>query len=177
MSATSCIASLNPRPPLQADVTDPAIVEAAAWAVGHLRNLSDSGVYTSLSLAAILDAATQEGVYHNNTLLTLELASPHLLDGVPTSVHRVVVMADLEDGVRSFAIDAFPIMEPDAIEEFWTRKVDAHRCVVIVAGEGRRGGWRAEGRCRSGPRAGRVGDNVTHTHTHTSRPCLSPFLH
>lgn len=95
--------------------------------MGHLSNMSDSGVYTSLRLISIMEAATQEGVYHNNTLLTLELGSPHFLDGVPTSVHKVIVMADLEDGVRSFAIDQFPVMEPDAIEEFWMRKVDRHR--------------------------------------------------
>jgi hypothetical protein len=114
-------------PVVEVDVDDPAAVEAAHWAVEHLRNLSDSGVYTSLRLQAVTQAATQEGVYHNNTLLTLTLASPHLLDGFPTSEHQVIVMADLEDGVRSFAIDQFPIMEPDAIEEFWMRKVDAHR--------------------------------------------------
>jgi hypothetical protein len=114
-------------PVMELDVDDPAAVEAAHWAVGHLRNLSDSGVYTSLRLQAITHAASQEGVYHNNTLLTLTLASPHLLDGFATSEHQVIVMADLEDGVRSFAIDQFPIMEPDAIEEFWMRKVDAHR--------------------------------------------------
>ena len=95
--------------------------------MNHLKNMSDSGVYTSLSLVAILEAATQEGVYHNNTLLTVELASPHLLDGLPSASFKIIVMADLEDGVRSFAIDQFPIMEPDAIEEFWMRKVDRHR--------------------------------------------------
>lgn len=114
-------------PIISADVDEPHIVEAADWAVGHLRNMSDSGVYTSLSLVSVLEAATQEGVYHNNTMLTVRLASAHFLDGVPTSDHKLIVMADLEDGVRSFAIDVFPIMDPDAIEEFWMRKVDAHR--------------------------------------------------
>lgn len=39
----------------------------------------------------------QEGVFHNNTFLTIELASPHLLDA-DTSLHDVLVMRDLEDG-------------------------------------------------------------------------------
>jgi hypothetical protein len=81
------------RRPSQASPDDPTVLEAATWAVEHLRNLSDSGVYRSLSLLRVLDAATQEGVYHDNTLLTLELASPHFLDGAPTSTHRVIVMA------------------------------------------------------------------------------------
>ncbi len=69
----------------------------------------------------------QEGIFHSNTFLTVDLASPHLLQGSPSSQHRIVVMRDLEDGQRSFAIDEFPVMEPDSIEEFWMRKVDAAR--------------------------------------------------
>lgn len=77
----------------QARVDDPAIVEAATWAVAHLANLSDSGVYTSIRLRRIVDAATQEGVYHNNTMITVELESPYLLDAEPMSVHKIIVMA------------------------------------------------------------------------------------
>lgn len=135
-------------------------------------------MYTSLRLRRVLDAATQEGVFHNNTMVTVELESPHFLDAEPVSVHKIIVMAvraagparvgpwaratplattgplrraptrrgatfptprtacrvqDLEDGVRSFAIDEFPVMEPDAVEEFWTRKVERARAARAAA--------------------------------------------
>ena len=36
-------------------------------------------------------------------------------------------MESKEDGVLSFAIDDFPIMTDESIEEFWIRKVERHR--------------------------------------------------
>lgn len=114
------------------DPASPEAQEAAEWAVRHLAGLSDSGVYESLTLLRVASAARQEGVYHANTLLALELGSPHLLDGAPSTTVRVVVMADLEDGVRSFAIDDFPVMEPAAIEEAWEGKVEAGRAAREV---------------------------------------------
>ena len=108
-------------------VHEPHVVEAAEWALAQLRELSDSGVYRSLSLARVARAATQRGVFHDNTFLELELASPHLRSGAGADSFDVVVMRALDDGVRSLAIDEFPEMTDDAIERFWIEKVERHR--------------------------------------------------
>ena len=108
-------------------VHEPHVVEAAEWALAQLRELSDSGVYRSLSLARVARAATQRGVFHDNTFLELELASPHLLSGADSEPFDIVVMKALDDGVRSLAIDEFPEMTEDAIEQFWIEKVERHR--------------------------------------------------
>ena len=120
-----CADELPPR--VERGVHEPQVVEAAEWALDQLRELSDSGVYRSLSLARIARAATQRGVFHDNTFLELELASPHLLSGADSEPFDIVVMKALDDGVRSLAIDEFPEMTEDAIEQFWIEKVERHR--------------------------------------------------
>ena len=99
----------------------------AQFAVEELRGLSDSGVFTTLSLARVHSAESGRGVFHHNWFFTVDLSSPHLLGGAPTSRHDIVVMESLEDGVRSFAIDEFPDMEPDAIEAHWQVMVEEHK--------------------------------------------------
>ena len=97
------------------------------FALDELKKLSDSGVYETLSLQEVVSAATQTGVFHFNYFLTLQLASPHFKDGKPSAPFEVMVMRNLEDGVFSFAIDEFPVMDEDAIESFWIEKVERHR--------------------------------------------------
>ncbi len=97
------------------------------FAVTELQGLSDSGIYTTLSLHAVLSAEAARGVFHDKWHFKLALASPHFRDGAPTSTHDVVVMRALDDAVMSFAIDEFPDMDEDAIQAHWEQMVDRHR--------------------------------------------------
>ena len=116
--------SCAPPPP---HATPPPPSRAPQFAMDELKKLSDSGVYETLSLHKIASAATQTGVFHFNYFLQLEMASPHFKDGAPSAAFDVMVMRNLEDGVFSFAIDEFPVMDEDAIEEHWIEKVERHR--------------------------------------------------
>jgi hypothetical protein len=106
-------------------------IESAATQVSaegsRMRALALSGSFSPSLLLTFSFSPLQDGIFHYNTHVTVKLSSPHLLDGAASSTHRLLIMIDKEDRTRSFAIDAFPMMEPDAIEEFWMRKVDAHR--------------------------------------------------
>ena len=102
-------------------------VKAAEFAVHELKKLSDSGIYATLSLNKIISANFQRGVYHNNTILEIELSSPHFKSGKTIETYSMIVMKHLEDGISSFAIDEFPVMKDDAIEEFYIQKVESKR--------------------------------------------------
>jgi len=116
-------------PKIQASVHAPAIVEAAEFVVEELSKLSDSGVYETLTLAQIVSAQTQRGVFHENTFLTLELASPHFLSRNATERFEVIDMVRVDDKSRSFAIDTFPEMSEESIEEFSIRNVERRRAL------------------------------------------------
>lgn len=47
----------------------------------------------------------------------------------------MIVMRNLKDGSRSFAIDNFPLMDEDASEQFWIRKVERHKATRARAFE------------------------------------------
>lgn len=119
---------LPPALPTCARATTPHVAPTPPqFVLEELQELSDSGVYRSLSLGRIHSAASQRGIFHDNIFLDLSLTSPHLNGGAAESRHEVMVMRALEDGVLSFAIDEFPDMDEDAIEAFWIEKVEAHR--------------------------------------------------
>jgi len=113
----------------QLDVSGEVAQARATYALEELSRLSDSGVYSTLSLHGVLAASEEEGIFHHNTMLTLELASPHFLSGTSTEKFELVVMQHKDDGIRSIAIDEFPVMSEAAIEEFWTQKVEEQRAL------------------------------------------------
>ena len=84
----------------------------------------------TLTLAQIVSAQTQRGVFHENTFLTLEeLASPHFLSRNATESFEVIDMVRTDDKSRSFAIDTFPEMSEESIEEFSIRNVERRRAL------------------------------------------------
>ena len=109
------------------DVNSQKAVKDAEFAVKELSKLSDSDIYTTLSLKKIIYAAQQDGIFHDNTLLTLELTSPYFNSKKLSEEFKMIVMVHKEDGVKALAIDEFPIMDEDAIEEFYIQKIERRR--------------------------------------------------
>jgi hypothetical protein len=109
------------------DVNEPKVVQAAEFALKELARLSDSKIYDSLSIAKIQKAYSTEGFWHDNIVISLDLASPYYKSGLDSEEFSVVVMTHKDDGARSFAIDEFPVMDADAIERYTNIRIDASR--------------------------------------------------
>ncbi|KAJ8607418.1 hypothetical protein CTAYLR_009976 [Chrysophaeum taylorii] len=103
----------------------PEVVEAAEFVVSQLARISDSGIYRTLSVRRIVAAEESRGIFHNNTFLTLELASPYFESGSPVETFEAIVM--VRDGERAMAIDAFPEMRDDAVEAFEIEAIERRR--------------------------------------------------
>jgi len=108
---------------LALDVNSAATLAQANFALDELKKLSDSRVYSTLSLSKILSAHQEDGIFHENTILKLELASPYYKSGNASETYEMIIMRHKEDGSKSLAIDEFPVMHDFAIEEFWIEKV------------------------------------------------------
>mmetsp|Transcript_11398 Transcript_11398/g.23320 ORF Transcript_11398/g.23320 Transcript_11398/m.23320 type:complete len:185 (-) Transcript_11398:26-580(-) len=55
--------------------------------------------------------------------MQLELSSPHFKSKAPSETFSVLVLTSLSNPEhKSFAIDKFPEMDPDAVEQFWIKK-------------------------------------------------------
>ncbi|KAJ0404351.1 hypothetical protein P43SY_001471 [Pythium insidiosum] len=116
-----------------APVDHPLVQDAANFAVDYLRSISDSGIYETLRLVHIEDAATQTATFHDAIHLCVSLASPYFKSGNATEQFQLVVLEGKEPtGIppkreRSIAIDEFPVMDEDAIEAFWIQMVETRR--------------------------------------------------
>jgi hypothetical protein len=109
------------------DIHSAAVVKQAEFALQELAKLSDSGVYESLKLNRILSAEEKSGIYHDNLHLVLELASPYFKSGLSTQQIQIVVMRHKSENVTTLAVDEFPKMNEDAIEEFYIKRVEERR--------------------------------------------------
>lgn len=76
----------------------------------------------------------QLGDFHYVTHLRVALASPHFASQKPLEAFDMMVLErkplpgqDRYADGRSIAIDEFPVMDEDAIEQFWIRKVEDRR--------------------------------------------------
>ena len=94
-------------------------IEAANWALQHLRGMNDDGSYECLRLKEVISYDFKHGKHHDIIFLKVILFAPSdqevggvaeslLLGGVATSEHKVTVFTDNRDGIRSFSIDTFP---------------------------------------------------------------------
>ena len=108
--------------PLQVD--DSFVVSETHFALDELKKLSDSTIYTTISLIRVVNAFHEDGIFHDNTILELELSSPYFKSKKSLEVFHVFVMTHKEDGIKSFAINEFPVMDASAIERFYIDKVE-----------------------------------------------------
>jgi hypothetical protein len=90
---------------------DVFVLEETNFALKELIKLSDSTIYSTLNLTNVISAHQEEGIFHDNTILVLELSSPYFRSGNPSERFEVFVMTHKEDAVKSFAIDDFPVMQ------------------------------------------------------------------
>ncbi len=75
-------------------------------------------------MGLIEDTCWRTGLFH----LTRKATAPawlvsHLLALPFSFLLQIIVMESKEDGVLSFAMDEFPVVTDDAIEQFWIQKV------------------------------------------------------
>ena len=103
------------------------VLKEVDYCLTALKKLSDSTIYDSLEVASVLSASEEDGIFHVNTKLKIELSSPFFKSGEMSEEFEFVVMSHKEDGTKSFAIDEFPVMDEAAIEDHWVEKVESRR--------------------------------------------------
>ncbi len=99
----------------------------AEFALAELKKLSETGVYDSLSIKNIKNEGSRDGIFHINTMITLELASPYFKSGLESEEFRFIVMKHKFENITTLAVDEFPVMREDAIEEYYIKMVKERR--------------------------------------------------
>lgn len=112
---------------IKLDTKSESVIQLSQWVVKELQDLSDSGIYSTLSLHEVLSAEEEPGVFHTNTILGLSLASPYFKSGLKEEDYTVVVMKHAHEDYSTIAINEFPDMDENAIEEFYINKVEKKR--------------------------------------------------
>ena len=105
------------------DLTGTDIITEATFALEELTKLSETRIYDTLTLTKVKSAYRQEGIFHYNTVMTIELSSPYFVSGNATEDFEVIVMRHKEDDVRSIAIDEFPSMDEKVSRQFLQKKI------------------------------------------------------
>jgi hypothetical protein len=72
------------------------VVAEAKYALSELQKLSDSRVYSSLSLTKIISASEESGIYHDNMMLELELSSLYFVSGKLEEKFNMIIMKHKE---------------------------------------------------------------------------------
>lgn len=105
------------------DLSGDGIMSEARFALDELVKLSETRIYDTLTLTRVKSAYRQEGIFHYNTVMTIELASPHFVSGNATEDFEIIVMHHKDDDVKSIAIDEFPNMDEKVARQFLKKKI------------------------------------------------------
>jgi hypothetical protein len=109
------------------EVNSDLVKENAMFALAELQKLSDSKIYDTLNLKKVISASANDGVYHDNLIMKVELECPHYKSGKQIEQFEFIVMTHKTDHVKTIAIDEFPILMEDSIEEYTIKKIEEKR--------------------------------------------------
>jgi hypothetical protein len=107
--------------------SDMVIENECSFILRELRKLSDSTVYSTLQISKVHSSVRENGIFHDNLIMEVELTSPFFKSGLERENFTVVVMTNKADRVKSLAIDEFPVMRDVSIESFYNEKVERKR--------------------------------------------------
>ncbi len=99
----------------------------ADFVLSELQKLSETGIYSTLQIKDATLDGEHDGIFHHNTILSLKLHSPHFASNREVEEFRVVIMKHKSTNKTTFAIDEFPVMKEDAIEQFYIEMVKRKR--------------------------------------------------